>query len=134
MQIVVNLDPDLEALLRHEARERNLDLDRVLNDALRASLSSRARAKEHRFVQKTYPLGSGGIDLTKALALSDELEDEEVIRKMRLADGRFVAEQGCGKEGMTAHEAVDRIRELRKGATLGGGISVKELVDEGRKH
>ena len=81
MQIVVNLDADLEALLRHEARERNVEFDKVLNDALRASLSSRAAAKEQRFVQKTYPLGSGGIDLTKALAMSDELEDEEVIRR-----------------------------------------------------
>ena len=111
-----------------------MDFDRVLNDALRASLSSRATAKEQRFVQKTYPLGSGGIDLTKALALSDELEDEEVIRKMLPADGRFVAGQGGTQKGMTTHEAVDRIRELRKGVTLGGGVSINELVDEGRKH
>ena len=80
MQIVVNLDPDLEALLRHEARERDVEFDEVLNDALRAGLSSRATAKEQRFVQKTYPLGAQ-VDLTKALALADEVEDEEVIRE-----------------------------------------------------
>jgi hypothetical protein len=53
---------------------------------------------------------------------------------MRLADGRFVAEQGGTQKGMTAHEAVDRIRDLRKGVTLGDDISVSELLDEGRKH
>ncbi len=55
---------------------------------------------------------------------------EEVVEE---ALERLVAEQGGRKKGMTAHEAVDRIRELRKGITL-GGISVKELVNEGRKH
>jgi uncharacterized protein with von Willebrand factor type A (vWA) domain len=46
---------------------------------------------------------------------------------------RLVAEQGGKKKGMTADEAVNRIRKLRKGITL-GGISVEELVNEGRKH
>ena len=51
-----------------------------------------------------------------------------------MAEGRFAAEQGGGPKGMTAHEAVDRIRELRKCVTPGDEISVKELVDEGRKY
>jgi len=87
MQTVVNLDPDVEALLRREVRDRNLEFDRVLNEAVRAGLSSGATANE-RFVQKTYSLGSGRVDLTKALALSDDLSDEETVRKMRLAEGR----------------------------------------------
>jgi len=87
MQTVVNLDPDVEALLRREVRDRNLEFDRVLNEAVRAGLSSGATANE-RFVQKTYSLGSGRVELTKALALSDDLSDEETVRKMRLAEGR----------------------------------------------
>jgi hypothetical protein len=87
MQTVVNLDPDVEALLRREVSDRNLEFDRVLNEAVRAALSSDAKGNDRRFVQKTYPLGSR-VDLTKALALSDELEDDEVVRKMRLVEGR----------------------------------------------
>jgi len=39
-------------------------------------------------VQKTYRVGSEHVDLTKALALADELADEEVIRKMKQAEIR----------------------------------------------
>jgi hypothetical protein len=46
---------------------------------------------------------------------------------------RLASELGKTEKRMTPHEAVDRIRELRKGVTL-GGISVKELINEGRKY
>jgi hypothetical protein len=46
---------------------------------------------------------------------------------------RLAAERGTVWKRMTPQEAVDRIRELRKGTTL-GGISVKELINEGRKY
>ena len=39
MQIVVNLDPDVEELVRQEARNRNVEFDRALNDAIRAGLA-----------------------------------------------------------------------------------------------
>jgi hypothetical protein len=78
---VVNLDPDVEALLRRQVLERKLEFDRVLNEAVRAGLSGR------RFVLPTYSLGVERVDLTKGLALADELEDEETVRKMKLAEG-----------------------------------------------
>ena len=34
---------------------------------------------------------------------------------------------------MTPEEAVDDIRELRKGVTL-GGIRIRDLINEGRKY
>ena len=83
MATVVNLDPDVEALLRRQALERKLEFDRVLNEALRAGLSG-----ARRFVQPTYSMGAERVDLTNGLALADELEDEETIRKMKLAEGR----------------------------------------------
>jgi hypothetical protein len=86
MQTVVNLDPDVEQRLRQEARDRNVDFDRVLNEAVRSGLAA-AATKGRRFVQKTYSMGSDHLDLTHALALADELEDQETIRKMRL-EGR----------------------------------------------
>lgn len=39
MKIVVNLDPDVEELLRQEVRNRNVEFDRALNDAVRAGLA-----------------------------------------------------------------------------------------------
>lgn len=86
----MNLDPDVEALLRQEVRNRNVEFDRVLNEAVRAGLATGAidQDKGPRFVQKTYSMGTPLVDLTKALALGDELEDAETIRKMRLAEGR----------------------------------------------
>ncbi len=37
------------------------------------------------------------------------------------------------RKPMTPAEAVDEIRELRKGVTL-GGLKIKDLVQEGRKY
>lgn len=83
METVVKLDPDVEELLRNEARDRNLEFDRVLNDAVRAGF---ARNGE-RFLQKTYSMGAMD-DPKKILAELDELDDLERLRKMRLADTR----------------------------------------------
>jgi hypothetical protein len=88
MNRVVNLESDVEELLRKQVRDRNLEFDLVLNEAVRAGLSLPAGAAKRPFVQKTYPLGSEHVDLKKALALADELADEEVIRKMKQAETR----------------------------------------------
>lgn len=46
---------------------------------------------------------------------------------------RLVADEPDAAKRMTPKEAVERIRELRKGLSL-GGLSIKELVNEGRKY
>jgi hypothetical protein len=86
--IQVHLDPDVEALLKQQARDRNPDFDRVLNDAVRAGLSSQAPAASRRFVRPTYHLGSNRLDLRKALALATELEDKEIVRKQKNPEQR----------------------------------------------
>ena len=86
MQIVVNLGPNVEELLRRDARGRNLELGQVLNDAIHAGLAPHSSGKRRRFVQKTHWFGSPPIELTHVFMLADELEDEETIRKMRLAE------------------------------------------------
>ena len=83
METVVRLDPDVEELLRSEARNRNLEFDRVLNEAVRAGFAG----NRNRFVQKTYSMGSMD-DPKKILAELDELDDLERLRKMRLAETR----------------------------------------------
>ena len=83
MGTVVNLDPDLEQLLRREARDRNLEFDRVLNDAVRAGFAQ----SRSRFVQRTFPMGAMD-DPKKILAELDELDDLERMRKMHLPETR----------------------------------------------
>ena len=83
METVVRLDPDVEELLRNEARNRNMEFDRVLNEAVRAGFT---RGRE-RFVQKTYSMGLME-DPKRILAELDELDDLERLRKMRLAESR----------------------------------------------
>ena len=86
MAAEVHLDPDLEALLNQQARDRNLDFDRVLNEAIRAGLSARTSLAPTRFALPTFHLGTDRVDMTKALALGDPIEDEETIRKLKIAE------------------------------------------------
>ncbi len=55
---------------------------------------------------------------------------EEVVER---ALERLAAEQSLSTKRMTPTEAIERIRELRQGITL-GGASIKELINEGRKY
>ncbi len=85
MRTTVTLDPDVEALLRRAMRERDLSFKEALNQAIRAGLSrSHAPRRGKPFRTKTYNMGVPKIDLTKALSIAAEMEDEEIIRKLRL--------------------------------------------------
>jgi len=55
---------------------------------------------------------------------------EQVVER---ALERLAAEQPILSKRMTTAEAVERIRELRRGITL-GGVSIRELINEGRKY
>jgi SpoVK/Ycf46/Vps4 family AAA+-type ATPase len=80
MRTTVTLDRDVEILLRNEARRRGAPFKQVLNDAIRAGLRRR-KASTERFQALTFDMGAPKVDLTKALALAAELEDEEIIRR-----------------------------------------------------
>ena len=84
MRTTVTLDHDVEKLLRRAVRERDQSFKTVLNAAIRRGLCYPKKPK--RFRQKTFHLGSPapGVNLTKALALADALEDAEMIRKLEI--------------------------------------------------
>src|SRR5262245_61232139 len=88
MRTTVTLDPDVAEELKALARRRNLPFKQVLNTTVRACLAA-DRAGRKPFVQKTYPMGPANVDLTKALQLAGELEDEENIRRMNQTNARF---------------------------------------------
>jgi len=80
MRTTVTLDPDVERQLRDEVRRRGEPFKQVLNNAIRAGLkTSRARVEPLRPL--TFDMGTPRVDLTKALALAAELEDEELLSR-----------------------------------------------------
>lgn len=84
MRTTVTLDADVAAKLKAEARERGISFKEALNSNLRRGLASRD-AKPTRFRVQPRPLGAKpGLNLDKAMALADRLEDEEVLRKISL--------------------------------------------------
>jgi hypothetical protein len=84
VRTTVTLDPDLAAKLKAVARERGVSFKEALNSALRRGLAEgNEAARPYR--QRTHTMGvRPGIDLSKALQLAAELEDEEIVRKLEL--------------------------------------------------
>ena len=75
MRTTVTLDPDVEVLLKQAMRERGLSFKQALNEAVRAGLVRRD-SPAAPFRQRTFQLGRPRVDLTKALALAGELDDQ----------------------------------------------------------
>lgn len=83
MRTTVTLDPDVEALLKQRMRQQEVTFKQALNDAVRAGIGQH-RARERPFRQEVFAMGVPAVNLDKALQLAGELEDEELIRKLRL--------------------------------------------------
>jgi hypothetical protein len=82
VRTTVTLDPDVDAKLKATMRERGVSFKAAINDALRTGLSGRPPAAR-RYRMPTGKLGvRPGVNLDKALNLADELEDEEILRKL----------------------------------------------------
>jgi hypothetical protein len=82
MRTTVRIDDDLLQQIRDRAHRENTSVTKLLNETLRRGLSQKPQ-RPKPFKQKTYDMGPPLIDLTKALSLAFEMEDEETIRKMR---------------------------------------------------
>lgn len=78
MRTTVTLDPDTEQMVRRHMREKGMSFKEALNDLIRAV----ATAAEP-FRTETASMGIPAADLDRALARAGELEDEELIRRMR---------------------------------------------------
>jgi len=80
MRTTVTLDPDVERLLRNEVRRRGEPFKQILNEALRRGLAARGAPREP-YEPLIFDMGAPRVDLTKALALAAEIEDEELLRR-----------------------------------------------------
>ena len=83
MRTTVTLDPDVELLVKRAMRDRGLTFKEAVNEAIRAGMSSSRRAAPPF---ETHDMGEALVDVTKALRLAGELEDQE--RTRRLAEGK----------------------------------------------
>ena len=80
MRTTVTLDPDVEALLRKEARRGGKPFKQALNNAIRAGLRGR-KQRAAPFEALTFDMGEPRVDLTQALSLAADLEDSELISR-----------------------------------------------------
>ena len=86
MRTTLTLDDDLDRELRELAHRSGRSFKQTVNETLRAGLAGAEEpATKEPYRVRTAPLGSlaPGIDPHKMLQLADELEDMEIIRKLR---------------------------------------------------
>jgi predicted transcriptional regulator len=86
MRTTVRIDDDLMRDLKQLAQRNKTSLTKLLNRVIRRGLKqSEPRTQQRRrFRQKTFDMGPPRMDLTKALALAAQLEDEEIIKTLGL--------------------------------------------------
>lgn len=81
MRTTVTLDPDTEQLVRARMKATGASFKRALNDAIRDGAAG-VRAPQ-RFTTASVSMGVPSVNLDRAIALAGELEDEELLRRMR---------------------------------------------------
>jgi predicted DNA-binding ribbon-helix-helix protein len=83
MRTTVRIDDELLRDLKQRAQRDKMSVTDLINQTIRRGLELPARAdRSRRFRQKTHNLGPPLVDITKALALAAQLEDEEILKKL----------------------------------------------------
>ncbi len=80
VRTTITLDPDVAALIKAAMRDRGLTFKQAVNDAIRAGMAPPVRSSRRRF--PTYDMGEPLVDVTKALRLAAELEDQELAARL----------------------------------------------------
>jgi hypothetical protein len=83
MRTTISLDPDTAALVRRAMADRGIGFKQAVNDAIRAGLGGVA-GDEDDDVLMTARMGVPSVNLDRALELAGSLEDEELLRRMRV--------------------------------------------------
>lgn len=85
MRTTLTIEDRIARELKRLAHDTGHSFKAVVNETLRAGLRARGIAETARpYRLKPVSLGEprAGVDLTKALALADSLEDEEIVREL----------------------------------------------------
>jgi hypothetical protein len=83
MRTTVTIDDDLADHVRRLAAERGITFKDALNRSIRAGLAHQAAPRPFKTPARPMRVRRG-VDVTKALRLAGELEDEEIARKHEL--------------------------------------------------
>ena len=84
MRTTLTIDDGIAKALKELAHRSNRPFKEVVNETLRAGLSAKRVPKAKRYRVKPVSLGGvlPGVDLDKALALADALEDQEIAAEI----------------------------------------------------
>lgn len=80
MRTTVTLDADTEQLIRRRMRERGISFKEALNEAIRSGV---AGASVVAFRTETASMGESRVNLDRALQIAADLEDDELLRRIR---------------------------------------------------
>lgn len=85
MRTTIDLDAVLLERLREAAHREGVSFKAMLHRVIMRGLEERPALRTSRYVQRTYRMGAvrRGDDLVKARWIADDLEDEEILRKMK---------------------------------------------------
>jgi len=81
MRTTVTLDADTEQIIRRRMRERSISFKEALNEAIRDGIIE--REDRQAFTTETVSMGESRVNLDRALQVAADLEDDELLRKMR---------------------------------------------------
>jgi hypothetical protein len=84
MRTTLTIDDGIAKALKDLAHRSNKPFKEVVNDTLRAGLRAQRAPKAKRYRVKPASLGGvlPGVNLDKALALADALEDQEIAAEI----------------------------------------------------
>ena len=80
MRTTVTLDDDTADLVAQRMKEQGVSFKQALNDAIRAGAPEPGRMAVRT---RTADLGTPTVALDRALQLAGDLEDDELVRRMR---------------------------------------------------
>ncbi len=80
VRTTVTLEPDVEAVVKRAMRERGLTFKQAVNGAIRAGTGARSAGSEPSL--PVHDMGEPLVDVTKALRLAGELEDEDLAARL----------------------------------------------------
>lgn len=82
MRTTITLEADVATRLKEFSRRTGKSFKQAVNDAVREGLSSPKTIRAEPFVQPAYSMGKVKVDLTKALSLAAEIDDQEAIARL----------------------------------------------------
>ena len=87
MRTTLTIDDQLATALKDVAHRSNKSFKDVVNETLRVGLAAKKAsdtAKPYRLKPVSMGQVAGDFDLNRALVLADALEDDELVRKLRM--------------------------------------------------